>query len=577
MIAIMGPTGCGKSSLLNALSGRFDGELRGELLFNGQPGSSAMKRKMAYVTQDDVLPRVLTVREILMYHAQLRIDKPAPEVECRVDAIISRLGLGKCENTPVMPHGGGRGVSGGERKRAAIACEMILEPAVLFLDEPTSGLDSFTAGHLMSTLQQLARSGQAIGCSIHQPSSMLMSTFDRLLLLAQGHTVYFGPSQSAVVYFKKLGFTCPQFWNPADFYLELLSDPRDGSGSVASETQSQLVEAWREHSLEDVLPAEHGDGVEDGDGEGGYEVSYLRAVTVLLARSFRIKSRSIMTAENLIQHIGLPVMAGMLWFDQGYEEEDINNRRSLLWFVSVYWGFQPMFVAAMQFPSDKPLIEKERQSGMYPLSAWFVAHTVSILSMFMLWPLLFVTILYWMGNMSSALSSFLGVLGLVVLGVMAAFNIGSCFGMWFNDLVLGLTFMSTYMLSSMLSGGFVIDQIPSFISWYQYAAFSHFTLAGLTALEFTDDTQFSCDPNSSSFDPCQSSTSVSGKQIREEYQVKTDIWVCVVALLGFTIAFGLLAFLGLKTRVRRTQLAAIQPNVEEAKPGKMGQIKVVTV
>ena len=76
MLAIMGPTGCGKSSLLNALSGRFDGDLEGWITFNRQPGTSAMKRLIAYVTQDDVLPPVLTVHEMLMFHTRLRSNEP---------------------------------------------------------------------------------------------------------------------------------------------------------------------------------------------------------------------------------------------------------------------------------------------------------------------------------------------------------------------------------------------------------------------------------------------------------------------------------------------------------------------
>ena len=79
------------------------------------------------------------------------------------------------------------------RKRTTIAVELVAKPSLIFLDEPTSGLDSQSAWAITSLLRDLANSGQAIVCTIHQPSSLLFESFDRLLLLERGgYTVYFG-------------------------------------------------------------------------------------------------------------------------------------------------------------------------------------------------------------------------------------------------------------------------------------------------------------------------------------------------------------------------------------------------
>ena len=141
VLAIMGPTGCGKSTLLNVLSGRFDGERQGDVLFNGRNGGSYLKSHLAYVTQDDVLPSALTVQEILEFHCRLRVKESRELCTARVahsrslaavdwwlvqvERLITLLGLTHCRNTAVFPSGGGRGVSGGERKRISIACEMV--------------------------------------------------------------------------------------------------------------------------------------------------------------------------------------------------------------------------------------------------------------------------------------------------------------------------------------------------------------------------------------------------------------------------------------------------------------------
>jgi ABC-type multidrug transport system ATPase subunit len=127
-----------------------------------------------------------------------------------------------CCNIGRVGDAASRGISGGEKKRLSIACELIVDPAILFLDEPTSGLDAFTALNLIHTLSLLAKSGRTVICTIHQPrfvclqsqrfdcefefffvikhisSSGIFDLFDKLLLLAEGEVAYFGKAQQAV-------------------------------------------------------------------------------------------------------------------------------------------------------------------------------------------------------------------------------------------------------------------------------------------------------------------------------------------------------------------------------------------
>jgi len=143
--AIMGASGCGKTSLLNVLAGRVQavkkGELTGRLLTNGKVREEGEFRKlMGYVTQDDTLYASLTVQETLRLAAFFKLGKKlaGKALEEYVTGIINDLGLKKCRHTAI---GDAmiKGVSGGERKRASIGVELISNPSVLFLDEPTSG------------------------------------------------------------------------------------------------------------------------------------------------------------------------------------------------------------------------------------------------------------------------------------------------------------------------------------------------------------------------------------------------------------------------------------------------------
>jgi ABC-type multidrug transport system ATPase subunit len=142
MLAIMGPSGCGKSTLLDTLSGRLahTASWTGDIRVNGHT-TKLSYGKAAYVTQDEVLIGSLSVRETILYAAKLRLDATLSE-KAKVDiveAVITELGLENAANTAV----GNwfiRGISGGQRRRVSIGCELVTSPSLLFLDEPTSGL-----------------------------------------------------------------------------------------------------------------------------------------------------------------------------------------------------------------------------------------------------------------------------------------------------------------------------------------------------------------------------------------------------------------------------------------------------
>jgi ATP-binding cassette subfamily G (WHITE) protein 2 len=141
MNAIMGPTGSGKSSLLDVLADRKDRRgLEGEILLNGQSLNEDFKYRVGYVVQDDIVSGALTVRENLMFSANVRLPTKLSS-KAKIDIVnevIMELGLEKCANTMIGTDFK-RGVSGGERKRTNIGMELVLSPLVLFLDEPTTG------------------------------------------------------------------------------------------------------------------------------------------------------------------------------------------------------------------------------------------------------------------------------------------------------------------------------------------------------------------------------------------------------------------------------------------------------
>ena len=189
MLAVLGRSGAGKSSLLNAISQRGTGTVGGRVLLNGIDMMRRDKLRVGYVEQGDELPGFLTPREHLMVYAQLsgQIASDAEQQE-RVDLILRVLELTRTSDRRIgiLSTGRRRGLSGGERKRLAIASVLMFNPPVLCLDEYTSGLDSETALIVTSLLRRIATAGKkAVISTIHQPSS---SSTSRLTLSSSSRT-----------------------------------------------------------------------------------------------------------------------------------------------------------------------------------------------------------------------------------------------------------------------------------------------------------------------------------------------------------------------------------------------------
>jgi ABC-type multidrug transport system ATPase subunit len=230
LTALMGVSGAGKTTLLDVLAARVTiGVISGEMLVDGCQRDRSFQRKTGYVQQQDLHLSTSTVREALDFSALLRQPAHIPRQE-KLDYVTEVIKLLEMEEYADAVVGvPGEGLNVEQRKRLTIGVELVAKPELLlFLDEPTSGLDSQTSWSILTLLEKLTSNGQAILCTIHQPSAMLFQRFDRLLFLAKGgRTVYFGDigesSKTLIEYFVNNGANpCPLDANPAEWMLEVI-------------------------------------------------------------------------------------------------------------------------------------------------------------------------------------------------------------------------------------------------------------------------------------------------------------------------------------------------------------------
>lgn len=235
VMAIVGSSGAGKTTFLDLLARREKrGTVAGSTLVNGRSVSDgAFKRITGFVDQEDCLMSTLTVYETVLYSALLRLPREMSieAKQFRTLETLQELGILHIKDSRIGDSGQ-RSISGGEKRRVSIACELVTSPSVLFLDEPTSGLDSSNALNVVECLVHLARDyRRTVVLSLHQPSSKIVSLLDKLVLLSAGKLIYSGSMQKCSSYFADIGSPCPEGHNILEYLIDLTSSANTTAAS----------------------------------------------------------------------------------------------------------------------------------------------------------------------------------------------------------------------------------------------------------------------------------------------------------------------------------------------------------
>jgi ABC-type multidrug transport system ATPase subunit len=257
LVAVVGASGAGKTTLLDALAG-VRPAAGGTLRYDGadpyaDPG--AFRSTLGYVPQDDIIHRELPLARTLRYAARLRLPAGTPPaaVDSAVDGVLRTLGLTERSGSPVGQ------LSGGERKRASIAVELLTRPRAFFLDEPTSGLDPAMAADFVGQLRRIASAGTTVVFTTHNPADV--GPCDQVVFLAQdGRLAFAGPPAEARAYFQtetieqvyqRLAERSPQSW--ADQFRAWATLPAAPAGPAVrpsmSDSGRRPVGALRQWSL----------------------------------------------------------------------------------------------------------------------------------------------------------------------------------------------------------------------------------------------------------------------------------------------------------------------------------------
>lgn len=165
---------------------------------------------------------------------------------------------------------------------------------------------------------------------------------------------------------------------------------------------------------------------------------------------------------------------------------------TLIFFFSAFWGFYPLYSAVFTFPQERRMLIKERSSGMYRLSSYFLARTIGDLPLELALPTAFTFIVYWMGGLKPDSFTFILSLLIVLYSVLVAQSLGLAFGALLMDVKQATTLASVTTLVFLMAGGYYIQQIPPFIVWLKYLSYSYYFYKLLLGVQYNDDDMYEC-------------------------------------------------------------------------------------
>lgn len=357
-MAIIGGSGAGKSTVLNCLCGYLR-PTQGQVFINGTDlyqNFDSLKKLIGYVPQSDIVYDDLTLHDMLLYTAKLRLPKDTTkaEQEKAISDAICMVELEEKRDSLI------KSFSGGQRKRASIAVELLSNPNLLFLDEPASGLDPGTERNLMESLRKMANSGKTVILVTH--STLQLELCDKVVFMGKGGRLCFcGSYQDALKFF---GVS-----NVVDVYNMI----------------TENAEYWRGKFRKSMPP--HRAIRQTAAASGRPKKNRLRQLWVLSARYLKLVTND--KQRLLLLLAQAPLLAVLISFvADGKQFEQYEMTKSLLFALSCSAFWVGMLNAIQEICKERTIMKREYMAGLslssYVLSKLIVLGALCLFQSFLI-------------------------------------------------------------------------------------------------------------------------------------------------------------------------------------------------
>ncbi|QUC22875.1 uncharacterized protein UV8b_07116 [Ustilaginoidea virens] len=576
LTAIIGGSGSGKTTLLNAMAERTTSwrlNQEGAVTFNGQLGVHSARH--AYVMQQDSLVPTLTVRETLRYAAALRLPATTSREHRNgvVEQVLCELGLNKCADTRIG-NSRNRGCSAGEKKRVSIGVQLLANPSVLFLDEPTSGLDATSAHLLMHTLKSLASQGRTVITTLHQPRSEIWHLLDNLVVLSEGAPMYAGCVLDCLHWFQELGFTSPQFVNPADFVIDLTAIDKRTPELEAESTDrlNGLKSAWAEESTI-LYRSEDPDASYTGQkpvANTQHAGPFLRQLRLLTVRTLKVTHRDALgKTATWVEAIFMGLLTGYIFNGLGRDQMGIRSREGGLYIATVLQGYFILLLEVYRMTIDIRTFDNESADGCVDALPFVLSRRLAhLLTEDLLVPAVYSALVYFPAGFQLTSTQFLTFLAITVI------NHSVCVSCAMTSVVAARRFARAcllanlvYTLQILVCGMLIqVNTMSVYVRWLRWISFAFYAFSSYAGNEFQGNF-YECPLPGGPLNPaCQP---YSGDFVMESLGFPSN-WVArpIIILTSFLAFFTILSVLGLRFLKADTSISRSQTSDTDLSAGK---------
>lgn len=379
----------------------------------------------------------------------------------------------------------------------------------MIFDDPTSGLDSFTAHNLVITLSRLARGNRLVLLSVHQPRSDIFRLFDLVLFMSSGITIYSGAAQDMVGYFTRMGYPCPTFSNPADYYVDLTSIERQSEEKeMESKQRVNLLSTlfrenikhfddflWKSNARDNMAPFSRGPRsmplLEETTHVSSHSVDqlpgWLQQFSILLRRQISndFRDLSAMLIRGF-EALLLSLLIGFLYYGHGKTKLSIQDTSALLYMIGALIPFTVVFDTAVKCYSERAVLHQDFEDGLYPVSPYFCAKVLGEFPDQFFMVIVYGVPIYWLANLRPEVEHFF----LNLLFLLLVIYCGRTMSLWMSALLptlqISAFFANMLYTTFFLSGGFLIslENLWTVPSWISKLSFIRWGFEGLMQVQF---------------------------------------------------------------------------------------------
>ncbi|KAF0761523.1 protein scarlet-like [Aphis craccivora] len=537
LLGIMGPSGSGKTTLMATISHRTKGNFSGELLLNGRPVSEDVMIKISgFVAQEDISFVQLTVLEQLKIMARLKMDRATTDkvIKDRIDYLSAHLGLNKILKSRLCV------LSGGERKKVALAVQLINDPPILFCDEITTGLDSYSAAHIVNTLRTVAQSGKIVICTIHQPASGLFDQFQEVILLTNGRLAYQGSVSLVNNFFQKYGYICPATYNKADFIVSILNSDgvldRNNINDMCELSSNVAQMDIKFNSFNKDVQSEYGHHLQ------AEKISWITQVLLLLYRSIMCFIRNY---KEKILEFGTLMFLGVItaspYANLQFDTKAVQNWQGFWLCLVINIVFQFSYSAIATHQIKFSVVHREVSNKVYSLSAYYVSEIIILYMWVFIKTIIFCIVVFWIVGVEWV---FMQLLVFLIL-TFASVSYGSLLSAYFSRVEEAIVFSTVYeYLALPLSGAYLsFRSLPKVLYSLRYLSLFFLGCETVSTLFWERITSLPCTDIANCLD--------NGKAVLNKYGfISSDLYFDIMTLLLFCLLANILGYFGVLKKMK---------------------------